>query len=49
MPDWLFTPRAPYVIAAYGATFVGIFGLLLFSWRGWKKHQNEWRRLQERR
>jgi len=49
MPDWLQNPQASYVLAAYGAAALALFGLLLFSWRAWRCRQTEWRRVQEKR
>jgi heme exporter protein CcmD len=48
MPDWLSHPNAAYVIAAYGVAFFALFGLLLFSWCGYRRQREKWRRLSER-
>jgi heme exporter protein CcmD len=37
MINWLDNPQNVYVLAAYGITALGLFGLLFVSWRDERK------------
>jgi heme exporter protein CcmD len=49
MLNWLQNPQADYVIAAYGAAVVALFGLLVFSTLAARRKRREWQRVQEKR
>ena len=41
MFDWLQNPRAEYVLAAYGAAAVALIGLLIASFRAFRKKRRK--------
>ena len=49
MIDWLQNPHADYVIAAYDVAIIGLMGLLIASYRAWRRKQREWHKLQQKR
>ena len=49
MPDWIHTPHAAYVLAAYAAAAVALIGVAVASWREYKCRTHEWKNLQKNR